>query len=176
MNMRNSKLKKMVLSAMFLSIGMILPFFTSQIKEIGDSLLPMHIPVMLCGLICGPFNGLLVGLILPVLRSLLFSMPPLYPASVWMACELGTYGFIIGLFYRFLGNKKIWHLYFSLIVSMISGRIVWGIVKTILLGIGGKAFTLEAFIIGGFIDAIPGIILQLVLIPLIMRFIKEKKI
>jgi len=176
MNMRNSNLKKMVLSAMFLSIGMILPFFTSQIKEIGDSLLPMHIPVMLCGLICGPLNGFLVGLILPVMRSLLLSMPPLYPASVWMACELCTYGFVIGFLYRFGGNKKTWYLYFPLIVSMITGRIVWGITKALLLGIGGKAFTLEAFIIGGFIDAIPGIILQLVLIPLIMSFIKEKKI
>jgi len=174
--MRNKKLKKTVLSAMFLSIGMILPFFTSQIKEIGDSLLPMHIPVMLCGLVCGPLSGLMVGLVLPVLRSLLFSMPPLYPASVWMACELGTYGFVIGLLYSFRGNKKIWYLYLSLIVSMLSGRIVWGIVKTLLLGIGGKAFGFEAFLIGGFIDAIPGIILQLVLIPLIMSLIKEKQI
>lgn len=173
MRMKNNRLKKTVLSAMFLSIGMILPLFTSQIKEIGDSLLPMHIPIMLCGLICGPANGLIVGIILPVLRSLLFSMPPIYPQSIWMACELGTYGFIIGFLYRFRGNKN---LYFSLVVSMIAGRIVWGIMKALLLGIAGKAFTIEAFIVGGFIDAIPGIILQLVLIPLIMSFIKEKEI
>ena len=173
--MLNKNLKKTVLSAMFLSIGMILPFFTSQIKEIGDSLLPMHIPVMLCGLVCGPFYGLFVGLILPVLRSLLFSMPPLYPASVWMACELGTYGFVIGLLYSLCKNKNLPCLYFCLIISMLAGRVVWGLVKTLLLGLGGKAFSFEAFLLGGFIDAIPGIILQLVLIPIIINFVKEKQ-
>lgn len=173
--MKNN-LKKNILAAMFLSIGMVLPLFTSQIKEIGDTLLPMHIPVMLCGLICGPMYGLLVGIILPPLRSLIFSMPPIYPQAVWMACELATYGFVIGALYRICKPKKIWHLYFPLIASMISGRIVWGIVKSILLGLGGKSFTWEAFVVGGFLDAVPGIILQLVLIPVIMKLVKEKQI
>jgi thiamine transporter ThiT len=162
---------KIILSAVFLAIGMVLPFLTGQIKEIGDTLLPMHIPVMLCGFICGVKYGFLVGLILPFLRSFAFGMPPLYPQSVWMAAELATYGFTAGFFYRKLNNKSLWWLYCSLIISMICGRIVWGIVKAVLLGIGGKMFTIQAFITGGIIDALPGIILQLILIPAIVRLV-----
>ena len=92
----NSTTKRTVLSAMFLALGMILPLLTMQIKEIGDTLLPMHIPVMLCGLICGYNYGFVVGLILPFLRSVIWGMPPIYPNAVWMALELCTYGFVIG--------------------------------------------------------------------------------
>ena len=162
----------MTLSAMFLAIGIILPFFTAQIKEIGDTLLPMHIPVMLCGLICGPQYGLIVGFVLPFLRAIIFSMPPLYPTAVWMSFELATYGFVIGFLYLRFRKQRIGYLYFCLIMAMISGRVVWGIVKTIVLGLGGNAFTFKAFITGGLLDAIPGIVLQLILIPSIMSLLK----
>ena len=167
--------KKVIFSAIFISIGLVLPLFTAQIKEIGDTLLPMHIPVMLCGLICGPQYGLAVGLVLPVLRAVLFSMPPLYPNSIWMSFELAAYGFVIGLLYLRSKEKSTKYLYFCLITAMISGRIVWGIAKIILLGIGGKMFTLRAFVAGGLLDAIPGIILQLILIPSIMSVINRTK-
>ena len=165
--------KKMILAAMFLAIGLILPFFTAQVKEIGDSLLPMHFPVMLCGLICGPWYGLSIGFILPFFRSFLFSMPPVYPNAVWMAFELAAYGSVIGLLYQKSPNKNIGSVYFSLITAMLFGRIVWGIAKTILLGIGGKTFGFQAFLAGGFFDAIPGIILQLILIPSIMILLQK---
>jgi len=160
---------------MFLAIGFVLPFFTAQIREIGNTLLPMHIPVMLCGLICGPVCGFVVGLILPVLRASVFSMPPLYPNSIWMSLELATYGCVIGLLYMRSKTYKPVYLYFCLIVSMISGRIVWGIAKAVLMGMGENSFTAKAFITGGFIDAIPGIILQLILIPYIMSTLKKYK-
>ena len=156
----------MILAAVFLAAGMILPFFTAQIKEVGDSLLPMHIPVLLCGFVCGANWGLIVGLILPFLRSAVFSMPPIYPNAVWMSLELATYGFTVGFLYD--RSKKI---YASLITAMIVGRIVWGVAKTVFLGLGGQMFTFHAFIVGGLLDAIPGIALQLILIPLIMRAI-----
>ncbi len=174
--MENKVLKKTVLSAMFLSMGLVFPFLTLQVKEIGDSLLPMHLPVMFCGLLCGPGYGLIVGLVLPLLRSALFSMPPMYPNAVWMAAELATYGFVIGLMYKRLSAFSFKGVYISLITSMLSGRVVWGIVKAILLGVRGKAFTLEAFITGGFLDAIPGIVLQLVLIPSVMKAIQYIKV
>lgn len=173
--MKNNVMKTMVLSAMFLSVGIVLPLLTMQIKEIGDTLLPMHIPVMLCGLICGPQYGLMVGLILPFVRGLLFSMPPLYPNAVWMSLELATYGFTIGLMYWHSKKHTMAYTYFCLLTSMVSGRIVWGIAKWILLGLKGKPFTMQAFITGGFIDAIPGIILQLILIPAIMGAVNRIK-
>ena len=171
--MKKTEIKKTVLSAMFLCIGFVLPLFTSQIKEIGDTLLPMHIPVLLCGIICGSNYGLAVGIILPFLRSAVFSMPPIYPNAVWMSAELTTYGFIIGFVYKLIKNKGLKGIYISLISAMLAGRAVWGLVKTLLLGIGGKTFTLSLFITGGFIDAIPGMILQLILIPVIVLLVKR---
>ncbi len=166
--------RKIVLSSMFLSIGFILPLFTSQIKEIGDTLLPMHIPIMLCGLICGWKYGLFVGLILPFLRSAVFSMPPIYPNAVWMSLELATYGFVIGFLYSHIRQKGLKSIYISLLSAMLMGRIVWGISKALLLGMNGEYFSFALFISGGFIDALPGILLQLILIPRIMKIIKRK--
>ena len=173
--MKNVKLKNLILSSLFLAMGMVLPFLTGQIKEIGDSLLPMHLAVMLCGLICGPKYGSAVGLIMPFLRSLCFGMPPLYPNAVYMSLELLTYALVIGLLYKLVKDKHIGYLYVGLVASMISGRIVWGSAKAILLGIGGKPITIKALIIGGVVDAIPGIILQLILIPAIMHIIRKKE-
>lgn len=173
--MKREKLRKMILSAIFLCVGIVLPVFTMQIKEIGDSLLPMHLPVMLCGLICGKYYGLTVGLILPFFRSVLFSMPPLYPNAIWMSAELCAYGFIIGLVFSFFKNKDTLAVYISLISSMIAGRIIWGVTKAVLLGIGGKTFTVIAFLTGGFVDSALGILLQLVLIPFIINIIKRLK-
>ena len=159
------QLKKSILAALFLALGVVLPFLTAQLKEIGDTLLPMHLPVMLCGLVCGYPYGLAVGFILPLFRSLLFGMPPLYPSAVWMAFELATYGLVIGLLYRKMRGHQAMRFYVSLITAMVAGRIVWGIVKTVLLGLGGSSFTFAAFLTGGFIDAFPGIVLQLLLVP-----------
>ena len=174
--MKSTFLKNIVLSAMFLAIGVILPMFTSQIKEIGDSLLPMHIPILLCGLICGAKYGMALGLILPFLRSVTFSMPPLYPNAVWMALEMATYGLVIGFLYKRIENKNTKGIYFCLILSMFSGRIIWGVAKAFLLGFAGKAFAFSAFISGGFIDAFPGILLQLILIPSVMLILKKAKL
>lgn len=171
--MRDNSLKNTTLSAMFLAIGVVLPFFTSHIKEIGDTLLPMHIPAMLCGFICGPWYGLVTGIMMPFLKSLISSMPPIYPNAVWMALELATYGFVSGFLYRIKKNPSIGYTYICLITAMITGRIVWGFAKALLLGMGGKSFGIGAFIAGGFVDAIPGIVIQLVLIPLLLKALKK---
>ncbi len=173
--MKNIRLNKLVLSAVFLALGIILPFFTGQIKEIGDSLLPMHLPVLLCGFICGWQYGITVGAIVPFLRSLMFGMPPLYPTAVWMSIELLTYGCISGLLYSLLKKRGVIGIYISLIGAMLCGRVVWGIAKAILLGISDKPFGISAFIMGAFVDAVPGIIIQLVLIPMIVCAIDHKK-
>lgn len=169
--MKKQKLQKITLSSIFLAFGMALPFLTMQIKEIGDSLLPMHIPVMLCGILCGYGYGAAIGFILPFLRSVCFGMPPIYPNAVWMSAELLTYGIVIGLLYKKL-PQNLPGVYLSLILSQISGRIIWGLTKTLLLSINGKFFTFTMFISGGFVDAIPGIILQLLLIPTIISILK----
>jgi len=165
---RSNTTRNLALAAMFIAIGLVLPFLTGQIPEIGRMLLPMHIPVLLCGLICGRGYGLMVGFILPLLRGALFGMPVLFPMGVSMAFELATYGFAIGLIYHLLGRKNELALFISLIGAMIVGRIVWGIAFAILMGLSGGVFTWQLFIGGALLNAIPGIILQLILIPLIM--------
>ena len=92
--------KKLVLAGMFLALGMILPFITGQVPQIGNMLCPMHIPVLLCGFICGWQYGLVVGFITPLLRSFMFGMPPVYPTAIVMAFELMTYGFLSGFLYE----------------------------------------------------------------------------
>ena len=168
-----SNLRRLILAALFLALGIVLPTLTGQIKEIGDSLLPMHFPVMLCGLLCGAPYGLTVGLCMPFVRALTFGMPPLYPNAVWIALELATYGLVIGFLYARSKKKTLPRLYLCLVCSMILGRIVWGISKAILLGANGRVFTVNAFIVGGVLDALPGIILQLVLIPLTMKILQK---
>ena len=83
-----------------LALGMVLPFLTGQIPSVGSRLLPMHIPALLTGYISGPMYGLLVGFVMPLFRSMIFGMPPMFPTAVAMAFELATYGFIAGLLYR----------------------------------------------------------------------------
>lgn len=166
-------LKNLTLSAMFLALGMVLPFLTGQIQQIGSMLLPMHIPVMLCGLICGWPYGLAVGFILPLFRSVTFGMPILFPNAASMAFELAAYGLVAGFLYGRSRYKCILALYRSLIAAMIIGRIVWGFAQIVFLGIGGNRFTGQMFITGALLNAIPGIILQLILIPAVMVVLKR---
>lgn len=174
LNEKNSiYIKKLVLCAMLIAVGIILPFFTGQIKEIGKMLLPMHIPVFLCGLVCGGRYGLAAGVITPILRSLLFSMPVLYPGAIAMAAELGTYGLVSGIIFGLVSKKNIVGVYASMLPAMVIGRIVWGLVQIVLynirlVGFDGGDFTMRMFMAGAFFEAIPGIILQLVVVPLLV--------
>ena len=170
---KNNNLVSMLLSAMFIGVGLVLPFLTGQIQQIGNMLLPMHIPVMLCGLICGWQYGLAVGAVLPLIRSFLFTMPVLYPSAVAMSFELATYGFVIGLMFTCAKWKCVKSLLRCLFVSMIAGRIVWGLVTTILMGFSADHFTLYAFVTGAFINALPGILLQILLIPSVMLLLDK---
>ena len=168
---QNERTRTMVLAAMFLAIGVVLPSITGSIKEIGDSLLPLHLVVMLCGVICGWQYAAPVGAVLPFLRAAFFSMPPFYPNAVWMCLELATYGFVIGFLFSLRKKySRVW-LLVCLVCSMLAGRVVWGIAKAILLGLLNKPFGIQAFLIGGFVDAVPGIILQFVLVPLIVELV-----
>ena len=172
--MKKFSILRLVYAALCLALCIVLPFVTGQIPQFGQMLSPMHLPALLCGFLCGWQYGATIGFILPFLRSICFGMPPLYPNAVWMAAELLTYGLVIGLLFNKL-PKNLFCTYISLITSQVIGRIIWAIAKTILMGATGKAFTYAMFISGGFIDALPGIILQLLLIPTIITILKHTK-
>lgn len=170
---KNYSTFKMILSSFFLVLAIILPFFTGQIPEIGQMLCPLHIPILLCGFICGWKYGLLTGFIAPLLRSLIFGAPPLYPSALAMAFELAIYGLMTGILYYLLPKNKI-NIYLSLISSMIIGRIVWGFSMFILLEVKGGTFTFSSFMAGALINAIPGIIIQIILIPFIIMIVEPR--
>ena len=169
-------IQKLVLAAMFLAIGHILPFFTGQIPQIGKMLLPMHIPVLLCGFICGWQYGLVVGFILPLMRSMIFSMPLMFPTAVCMAFELAAYGAVAGLLYGRVHRRNIVSAYGCLLAAMVCGRIVAAVAKIFCLGVGTDGYTLQAFYTGSFLNAIPGIILQLVVIPVLVVALDREKV
>ena len=159
------KIKKIVLSGIFLSIGFCLPMLTSQIKEIGDTLLPMHIPVLLCGLACGWPFGLITGLLGPFLSSIITGMPPaaMLPS---MMVECATYGLVTGLMMRFVRTKSYTaDLYISMVTAMILGRTISGLAKAWIFTPGTPAF---AWVTTSLVAGVPGIVLQLVLMPLVI--------
>ena len=165
--MNSTRLRKLTYSALYMAIALILPFVTGQIPEIGAMLCPMHIPALLCGFMCGWPWGVAVGFISPLLRSVMFGMPAMFPAAIAMAFELAVYGGMAGLLYSRLPRKK-WMIYAALLISMIAGRVVWGAVQALLAGLSGNSFTWTLFLTGAVINAIPGIIMQLALIPVLV--------
>lgn len=165
----------LALAAMFLAMAYVLPFLTGQIPQIGAMLCPMHIPVILCGYICGVPWGLVVGFTAPLFRSLTLGMPSLFPTAFAMAFELAAYGVMSGLLYRLLPKKTV-NIYVSLVLSMIAGRLVWGLVQFCCMGLDATKFGFSAFWAGAVVNAIPGIVIQLILIPIIIAVLEKTKV
>lgn len=159
------ELLNIILAPIFLALSFVLPFFTGQIPEIGSMLCPMHLPILLCGFICGWKYGLIIGFIAPFFRSFILGMPPLFPTAFSMSFELATYGLLAGILYQLLPKKPI-NIYLSLFISMLGGRIIWGIVMLCAMGFNVEQFSLTTFWMSGFVNAIPGIIVQINLIPI----------
>lgn len=172
MSSKKGNLYQLILAAMFLALALVLPFLTGQIPQIGSALCPMHIPVLLCGFFCGPWYAGAVGLTAPLLRSMLFGMPPMMPTGIAMCFELATYGLVAGLLYKQLPKHNV-YVYISLIGAMIAGRMVWGAVSVILYGLGQSEFGWAAFMSGAVINAIPGILVQIILIPILVMILKK---
>jgi hypothetical protein len=168
------KNKKVVLTALFIALGLTLPMITANVPMIGNMLLPMHFPIIICGLICGAGYGALAGVITPLLRSFIFGMPPLFPIAAAMAFELAAYGAVAGLVYVIIQKNK-GSVYPALIISMLSGKAVWGVVTFILFRMMGKTLTLQMFLAGAFTNAIPGIVGQLIIIPVLMYYLAKHR-
>lgn len=181
--MKNTLLiKKICLFALFLALAWLLPLLTGQIPDIGNMFCPMHIPILLAGFILGGGYGALLGLIVPLTRSLIFGQPVLYPLALCMSFELGTYGFLSGFIFKLFikkftfESKVIIWLYIALLLSMIMGRLVWGFSRFVCGVFAQNVFTFKMFLSGAIITAWPGIILQLILIPSILYALFKAKI
>ena len=162
----NSKTKNLSLTAMFIAIGVVLPQAFHAIPNAGSIFLPMHIPVLLSGYAVGPLYGALVGFLTPLLSHLIFSMPPsaILPS---MLCELTVYGLATGFFSRFIRTEtKAVKTYAVLILGMLCGRVTYGVLNALIFRAG--AYSMQSWITAAFVTALPGIVIQLILIPFIV--------
>ena len=164
------KTKKMILASFFIAVGLILPMIFHTVNLSGTIFSPMHLPVMLGGFLLGPIYGAAIGIITPVLSSILTGMPPLMPVMPMMALELLGYGFMTGLL--FSKTKKI---YVSLIVSIIFGRLCSMLAAFILSLTVAPQISPIPYVLSGVINGLPAIIIQLVLIPILVKFMVENK-
>lgn len=162
----------MTFAAIFFALAYSMPFLTGQIPEIGAMLCPMHLPVLLCGFICGPVWGSVVGFTVPVFHSLTLGMPYLFPNAFCMAFELAAYGAVTGFMHKRLPRRR-YCIYLSLLAAMIIGRLVWGTVMYVCVGLNGGSFTFAAFLAGAVTNAIPGIAFQIVLVPVLVMLLER---
>lgn len=169
-----TKIKKLVYAALCIALGIVLPIAFHSIPNAGSIFLPMHIPVLLCGLICGWEYGLICGALTPILSSLMTGMPPMaYVPS--MTIELSVYGFVAGLMINVIKTKNInLNIYISLILAMIAGRLAGGIVNALIFKAG--SYSMQIWIASSFITSFPGIIIQLILIPILVIALKKAKL
>ena len=173
--MHRNQIRRLTLTAMFIALGYLLPFLTGQIPQFGAMLSPMHIPALLCGFVCGWQYGLVAGAIMPLLRSATLGMPYIFPNAVAMAFDLAAYGCAAGLLYRAL-PKHIAFVYVTLVLSMLIGRAVWGLASAVLMMGTENVFTTQAFLAGAFVNAWPGILLHILVIPPVVLGLRRAKL
>ena len=168
------KTRDLVLTAMFIALGVALPQAFHAVPNAGSVFLPMHIPVLIAGFAVGPIFGLAAGILTPLLSHLLFHMPPtaVLPS---MLCELAMYGLATGFLSRVIKAKNpLVKIYCVLIGGMLCGRITYGILNALIFKAG--AYSLQAWLLAAFITALPGIIIQLIVIPLLVLGLSKAKL
>lgn len=174
MSSANSSVKKLVLASLCVALGVVLPLAFHSVANAGSILLPMHIPVLLCGLICGWPYGLACGVLAPVLSSLFAGMPPVaYLPS--MVCELAVYGLTAGLIKQFVKTgKPLLDTYVALVCAMLAGRLVFGALNALIFRAG--EYSLAVWATAAFVTALPGIIIQLVAVPALVLALQKAKV
>lgn len=160
---------QLAISALLLAVGLILPLLLGQTTVLGQAISPLHIPALLCGLTCGWSWGAALGVVLPLLRSFLFGMPPI-PVAIPMACEMAVYGALTGLLYPALlkiirSRSHLPAMLVSILVAMFAGRIIGGAAKACVMGFQGNHYTLQAFVAAYFTGTAVGAIIHLVTVP-----------
>jgi len=172
--MSKFSIKQMVLTAMFIAIGVVLPLAFHAIPNAGRVFLPMHIPILLCGIIVGFPYGLACGIITPLLSSLFTGMPPtaMLPS---MLCELAAYGMVSSLLMRYVKVKNTYaKIYISLIGAMLFGRVFYGILNSLIFNAG--AYSMQVWLTAAFVTALPGVAIQIIIIPTIVIILRKARL
>ena len=166
-------IKKLTLTSVCAALCVVLPIAFHSIPNAGTIFLPMHIPVLICGMICGWPYGLVCGLMGPLLSSAITGMPPVAMLPAMMV-ECGTYGAVSGLVLKVLRTGKTYgDLYIALVVAMIAGRVISGIAKALIFSPG---LAMSAWVASSFVTALPGIVIQLVFLPGVVAMLMKAKV
>ncbi|HWS41769.1 MAG TPA: ECF transporter S component [Pseudoflavonifractor sp.] len=164
--MRNNT-RRLTFAALCIALGIVLPITLHAIPNAGSIFLPMHVPVLLCGLLCGWPYGLVCGIVTPILSSVLTGMPPAAYLP-GMVAELAIYGLVAGLVLRLVRTKsELLNLYIALVSAMLAGRLAMGVLNALLFRAG--SYSMQLWVTGMFVTALPGIAIQLVLLPVLVR-------
>ena len=169
-----SYVKKAIITAACIALCVVLPTAFHAIPNGGSIFSPMHIPVLLCGMICGWPMGLLCGIAGPILSSLITQMPPLaYLPS--MLVELAVYGLICGLAMKYIrtGNLSA-DIYLNLVIGMLTGRVIAGICRALIFSAG--SYSMSMWISSYFVTAWPAILLHLILVPAIVVALEKARL
>lgn len=170
-----SLVKRSVITAVCIALCYVLPLLFHALN-IGSVFSPMHIPVLLCGLICGGGYGALCGIAGPVLSCLLSGMPAAVKL-IYFIPELAVYGLIAGIMMKFIRTGKLLpDLYISLTIAMVAGRIIGGIAQALFYVGSGESFTVAAIATGYFVTTLPGIICHLILIPILVTVLMKSRL
>lgn len=180
---RKSGLYSLLVTAILLAVGIVLPFLTGNVQVLGQAISPLHIPVLICGLTCGWGWGMGLGIVLPLLRSVLFGMPPLVPVAIPMAFEMAAYGALCGLLYPMLRkkmSKAYWAMLIAMVIAMViamlAGRLVGGAAKAVVMGIQGNAYTFQAFVTAYFVNTAVGAVIHLIVVPLVVTALEKARL
>lgn len=181
--MRHNQVTKMVISAVLLAVGMVLPLLLGQVQVLGQAISPLHIPALLCGLTCGWPWGVGVGIVLPLLRSAVFGFPVMIPTAASMSVELGVYGLLTGLLYpvlrKIIKGGKLGHLpamLAAMVIAMVVGRLAGGAMQAILLGMNGKPYNMTMFVNSYFIGTSVGAVIHLIVVPAVVVALERARL
>lgn len=166
--------KNITVCAMCMALCCVLPLAFHSVG-LGQAFSPLHFPVILCGLVCGPILGVICGVLGPVLSCLTTGMPPV-AALITMVPELLTYGLVCGLVMLFVRTKHLMtDLYAAMVPALIAGRVVGGVFKALFFTGSAGGYTLSMFVSSYLVGTFPGIIAQLVLIPLLVLTLEKTR-
>jgi len=169
-----NKTKQLVYGGLCLALCVVLPLTFHSVANAGSIFLPMHIPVLACGLLCGWPYGLACGILGPVLSSVMTGMPPagILPS---MMLELAVYGLVSGLLSNaFRSKNSVLSIYLPLVCAMLAGRVASGIANALIFQAG--SYSLKAWLTVSFATALPGILIQLLLIPAVILTLRKTKL
>ena len=177
---KNDSLYRLLITAIMLALGMVLPFLTGQIPTIGQLISPLHIPAFICGLTCGWVWGAALGFLLPVARGLIFGMPPFPAVGLPMAFEMLFYGLLTGLLYprlrKAFEGKAIVAILIAMVIAMIAGRCAGGITRAVMMGMQGQGYAFSAFFASYFTGTAVGAVIHLIVCPLIVLALEKARL